>query len=210
MGRKSRAKIDPKHHESVKHHGGGMSRRTKMLIIGLVLAAVIIAGGAYGIMRVRANAIARAALGTPDRVRITTSKGDIVMDVYPKAMPVTVANFEKLVQAKFYDGLKWHRVEDWVVQTGDPTATGSGGSGQTINLETTKYLSNVRGAVGMARVGTDLNSATSQFYILKADSTVLNGGYAVFGRVVSGMDVIDKLTTDDTVVTAVIEPTTAK
>lgn len=209
MGRKSRAKIDPKHHEQVKYKKTGMSRTTQLRILALVVAVAVIAGAAYGIVRVRANAKRAAALGTADRVRITTSKGDIVMDVYPKAMPITVANFEKLVQAKFYDGLKWWRVEAWVVQTGDPTATGSGGSDQTINLETTPYLSNVRGAVGMAR-GDDPNSATSQFYVLKSDATALNGTYAVFGRVVSGMDVIAKLTTDDTVVSAVMEPAGAK
>jgi peptidyl-prolyl cis-trans isomerase B (cyclophilin B) len=146
-----------------------------------------------------------ARLGVRDIVRIETDKGLIVMELFPELMPNTVANFESLARAGFYDGLTWHRVENWVVQTGDPTGTGSGGSGQTIRLETHEDLPNVRGAVGMARTD-DPHSATSQFYILKADARSLDNAYAIFGRVVEGMDVVDSLKVGDKMTKVTVEP----
>ena len=130
------------------------------------------------------------------QVTIDTAKGQIVMDVYPGLMPVTVANFDKLVKAGFYNGLTFHRVEDWVIQGGDPKGDGTGGSGQTIKLETNPQLKNVRGAVAMAR-SSDPNSASSQFYILKQDTPSLDGQYAVFGMVVQGMNVVDQIQVGD-------------
>jgi peptidyl-prolyl cis-trans isomerase B (cyclophilin B) len=130
------------------------------------------------------------------RVTIDTARGQIVMDVCPDLMPVTVTNFDKLVKEGFYNGLTFHRVEDWVVQGGDPKGDGTGGSGQTIKLETNPQLKNLRGAVAMARSG-DPNSASSQFYILKKDTPSLDGQYAVFGMVVQGMDVVDQIQIGD-------------
>lgn len=129
-------------------------------------------------------------------VSIKTDKGDITMALYPGLMPETVNNFLGLVDKGFYNGLKFHRVEDWVIQGGDPKGDGTGGSEKTIKLETNPKLMNWRGAVAMAR-STDPDSASSQFYILRNDSPHLNGGYAVFGRVLSGMDVVDKIAIDD-------------
>jgi peptidyl-prolyl cis-trans isomerase B (cyclophilin B) len=134
------------------------------------------------------------------QVTIDTAKGQIVMDVYPDLMPVTVANFDKLVKSGFYNGLTFHRVENWVVQGGDPKGDGTGGSGQTIKLETNPELKNVRGAVAMAR-SSDPNSASSQFYILKQDSPALDGQYAVFGMVVQGMNVVDQIQIGDKMLT---------
>lgn len=127
-----------------------------------------------------------------NEVIIETPRGNIEMVVYPDLMPVTVANFKKLVGDGFYNGLTFHRVESWVVQGGDPAGNGSGGPGYTIKLETSPELKNVRGAVAMARKK-DPDSAGSQFYILKRDSPHLDGKYAVFGKVIAGMDVVDKL-----------------
>lgn len=209
MGRKSRAKADAGRHQRVP---GGWPRKRSLawrLAAALTAAAMLVGAGLF-VGYSRTTTVRAAALGAPDRVRLSTSKGDIVIEVYPKAMPGTVANFERLVAARFYDGLTWHRVENWVVQTGDPTGTGAGGSGQAIKFETTPLLGNVRGAVGMARKADDLDSATSQFYILKADARSLDGQYAVFGRVVSGMDVVDKLTTQDKILRAVVETTQSK
>lgn len=135
----------------------------------------------------------------PKKVTIQTVKGPVVIEVYPKQMPVTVANFEKLVQSKFYDGLTFHRVEDWVIQGGDPKGDGTGGPGWTIPLETGPELKNVRGAVAMAR-SSDPNSAGSQFYILKKDMPSLDGQYAVFGKVVEGMDIVDQIQPGDKMV----------
>lgn len=86
----------------------------------------------------------KEALSVTDTVRIETSKGEVVVEVYPKLAPITVENFKKLVKEEFYDGLKWHRVEDWVVQTGDPLGTGEGGSSETIPLEISRVLKNRR------------------------------------------------------------------
>jgi peptidyl-prolyl cis-trans isomerase B (cyclophilin B) len=130
------------------------------------------------------------------QVTINTAKGQIVLDVCPDLMPVTVANFDKLVKQGFYNGLTFHRVEDWVIQGGDPKGNGTGGSGQTIKLETNPKLNNVTGAVAMAR-SSDPNSASSQFYILKQDQSSLNGQYAVFGMVVKGMNVVDQIQIGD-------------
>jgi len=129
-------------------------------------------------------------------VSIQTTKGDLAIEVFPKNMPVTAANFEKLVKSGFYNGLSFHRVEDWVVQGGDPSGNGSGGPGWTIPLETSPELKHLRGNVAMAR-GQDPDSAGSQFYILKKDASWLDGQYAVFGRVIKGMDVVDKIRAGD-------------
>jgi cyclophilin family peptidyl-prolyl cis-trans isomerase len=134
-------------------------------------------------------------------ITIDTAKGQIVMEVYPDLMPGTVANFDKLVKSGFYNGLKFHRVEDWVIQGGDPKGNGTGGPGWSIKLETNPQLKNMRGAVAMAR-SMNPDSAGSQFYILKKDASWLDGQYAVFGKVVQGMDVVDRIQIGDKMLTA--------
>lgn len=125
-------------------------------------------------------------------VNVKTLAGDIKLELYPELMPITVENFVELMKKGFYDGLTFHRVEDWVIQGGDPNGNGTGGSDKTIKLETNPKLTNVRGALAMAR-SLDPDSASSQFYILKTDASWLDGDYAVFGKVISGMDVVDKV-----------------
>ncbi len=166
-----------------------------------VLIVVVVAGAVY-VQRHKRN---REALRTVDIVKIETSKGLIVMEVYPKLMPITVTNFEDLAKSGFYDGLIWHRVENWVIQTGDPQGTGYGGSSKTIKLEVSRELKNLRGAVGMARSDAP-NSASSQFYALKKDARWLDGDYAVFGKVVTGMDVVDKIEAGDKMLKVAVEP----
>lgn len=140
-----------------------------------------------------------AALARPRQFVFTTERGTITVEVYPRLMPRTVANFQRLVTSGFYDGLTFHRVEDWVVQGGDPAGDGSGGPGWTIKLEVSPELPNVRGALAMAR-SQDPNSAGSQFYILREDAPWLDGMYAVFGRVIDGREVVDALEAGDTIV----------
>lgn len=130
------------------------------------------------------------------KVRIQTSKGDMEVELKPKLMPITVSNFMKLVNYKFYDGLTFHRVEDWVIQGGDPEGSGMGGPGWSIKLETSPKLKNVKYAIAMAR-SQDPDSAGSQFYILKSDADWLDGDYAVFGNVVKGEKVVDKIKIGD-------------
>ena len=129
-------------------------------------------------------------------ITIETAKGNITLEVYPDLMPVTVGNFEKLIKMNFYDGLKFHRVEHWVVQGGDPLGSGMGGPGWSIPLEISAELKNERGALAMAR-SSHPDSAGSQFYILKTDAAWLDGEYAVFGKVTDGMDIVDKIVRGD-------------
>ncbi len=130
-------------------------------------------------------------------VEIETNKGKITAEIYVKEAPITSENFLKLVEEKFYDGLIFHRyVEGFVIQGGDPSGTGTGGSGKTIPLEINENLKHVKGALAMARTN-DPNSATSQFYITLEQTPFLDGSYAVFGKVIEGMDVALSLREQD-------------
>ena len=136
----------------------------------------------------------------PDYVLISVEGyGDILVRLYPEVAPITVANFKKLVSEKFYDGLIFHRViEGFMVQGGDPEGTGYGGAKETIKGEFASNgiqntISHSRGVISMARNGYDMNSASSQFFIVHQTSTYLDGDYAAFGMVVSGMDVVDAI-----------------
>ena len=130
--------------------------------------------------------------------------GKIVMELYADVAPITVANFKKLVDQKFYDGLTFHRViEGFMIQGGDPKGDGTGGSAETIFGEFASNgfennLSHTRGVVSMARRSYPLDSASCQFFICHGDSTYLDGDYAAFGKVISGMDVVDKIAAMDT------------
>lgn len=133
-------------------------------------------------------------------VSMKTDKGEIRIELYPDKMPITVENFLKLVNSGFYNGLTFHRVENWVVQGGDPLGNGTGGPGWSIKLETHPDLKNIKGAVAMARAA-DPDSAGSQFYILKKKAPWLDGQYAIFGKVTEGMDVVKKLALGDKMIT---------
>ncbi len=133
---------------------------------------------------------AKAALG--DTVYLDLKYGRVVIQLHPELAPKTVARFKELVNAHFYDGLKFHRVIDgFMAQTGDPRGDGSGGSGKNIVAEfnTGKH---VRGAVSMARAA-DPNSADSQFFIVFDESSFLDGKYTYFGEVTSGMEFVDMI-----------------
>lgn len=128
--------------------------------------------------------------------------GKITVELYPQYAPKTVANFVKLAESGFYDGLTFHRImEGFMIQGGDPKGNGTGGSDENIvgefsaNGFTQNTLSHTRGVISMAR-SSDMNSASSQFFIVHKDSTFLDGQYAAFGEVTDGMDVVDKIATD--------------
>lgn len=132
-------------------------------------------------------------------VKIEMENGDVIeLELYPDKAPKTVANFEKLVREGFYDGLIFHRViKGFMIQGGDPTGTGYSGSDETIVGEFASNgikndLSHTRGVISMAR-SMNPNSASSQFFIVHEDSTFLDGNYAAFGKVVSGMEVVDAI-----------------
>jgi len=135
------------------------------------------------------------------KVRLKTSLGDIVLELNPAKAPVTVENFLGYVKKKHYNGTVFHRVIDGFMIQGGGFALTDGKlvektSGKGIKNESQNGLKNERGTIAMARTN-DPDSATAQFFINVADNAMLNhpsnGGYAVFGKVVEGMDVVDKI-----------------
>lgn len=123
---------------------------------------------------------------------MTLKDGAVIIKLRPDLAPNHVARILDLTKQGFYNGVVFHRVIDgFMAQTGDPTGTGRGGSGQKINAEFSAEK-HVRGTVSMARAA-DPNSADSQFYIMFADAPHLDSNYTIFGGVVSGMELIDKI-----------------
>ncbi len=165
----------------------------RKLLCGFIVAALLLSGWAMA----QAGTKSTAQNAGTVKLMIVTAKGNIEVAIQPALLPITCKNFLKLVDSGFYKGLKFHRVEDWVVQGGDPAGNGTGGPGWAIKLETNPKLKNVRGAIAMARAA-DPDSAGSQFYILKTDASWLDGQYAVFGNVTKGMNVVDALKIGDT------------
>lgn len=135
---------------------------------------------------------------------IETEKGIIKFELYEKRAPITTANFIKLAESGFYEGLIFHRiVPGFVIQGGDPQGTGMGGSNETINLEIHPELRHTDGAVAMAR-SNDRNSASSQFYITLGPQPNLDDDYAVFGQVIEGKDVVAQIVKGDKMLTVTI------
>jgi peptidyl-prolyl cis-trans isomerase B (cyclophilin B) len=124
--------------------------------------------------------------------------GAIELELYPEVAPITVKNFEKLVKEGFYDGLTFHRIiPGFMIQGGDPLGNGMGGSDESIKGEFAingfnNTLKHKRGVISMARAY-DPNSASSQFFIMHQDAPHLDGSYAAFGKVISGMDTVDEI-----------------
>ncbi len=119
--------------------------------------------------------------------------GRVVIELRPDLAPKTIARFKELVRKGFYDGLTFHRViPAFMAQGGDPKGDGQGGSGVKLAAEFSKEP-HVRGTVSMARKADDPNSADCQFFIVIRESNDLDGKYTIFGRVVQGMDFVDRL-----------------
>ena len=127
----------------------------------------------------------------------------IKIELYPDKAPITVANFEKLVNEGFYNGLTFHRViSGFMIQGGDPLGNGTGGSKEKIKGEFASNgvpndIKHVRGVLSMAR-SMNPNSASSQFFIMHKDAPHLDGQYAAFGKVVEGIEVVDEIASVDT------------
>jgi cyclophilin family peptidyl-prolyl cis-trans isomerase len=173
-----------------------MRRTSRAAMLGLAMVLWI---GGQGV------GIAQAPAPGPVIV-IETSKGTITIETYPSEAPKTVENFVKLVKSNFYNRQHFHRVEkNFVIQVGDPDSKdlakkdtwGRRGNGQPIGVaEISKKLTHKKGAVGMAHSG-DPAKADSQFYITLAAKKNLDGKYALFGQVTSGLDVVDKIEVGD-------------
>ena len=127
--------------------------------------------------------------------------GNIKVELDADTAPISVTNFVNLAKKGFYDGLTFHRIIDgFMIQGGDPSGDGTGGSDETIKGEFSdngveNNISHVRGTISMAR-SSENDSASSQFFIVQSDSTYLDGQYAGFGTVTSGMDIVDKICKD--------------
>ncbi|MET0689063.1 MAG: peptidylprolyl isomerase [Methyloceanibacter sp.] len=128
-----------------------------------------------------------------DTLIIETTKGRVTVGMRPDLAPNHVARIKELARAGFYDGVPFHRViEGFMAQTGDPTGTGTGGSGQKLRAEFNTEP-HTRGAVSMARAQNP-DSADSQFFICFDEATFLDRQYTVWGRVIEGMENVDKIT----------------
>ncbi|MFH1637118.1 MAG: peptidylprolyl isomerase [Candidatus Woesearchaeota archaeon] len=137
------------------------------------------------------------ATGEKAYATVETEKGTIKFEIFTEDAPVTASNFVELAKSGFYDGLIFHRViRGFVIQGGDPTGTGAGGSGKNIPLEISPELKHNDGAVAMAR-SQNPDSASSQFYICEGAQPALDGNYAVFGQVTEGLDVVRKIEQGD-------------
>lgn len=158
-----------------------MNKKLKMFIIGFILVSLI-----FGGIMINKN--------NKSRVKLETTQGNIVLELYDKEMPITTGNFKKLVNQGFYNKTIFHRVIDgFMIQGGDPLGTGTGGPGYEIKDEFTNSVldKNNRGTISMANAGP--NTGGSQFFINLVNNNFLDGKHPVFGRVVEGMEVIDKI-----------------
>lgn len=137
------------------------------------------------------------------QIRLETEKGDIVFELFPDTAPLAVSNMVYLTKEGFYDGLTFHRrVEDFVIQGGDPRGNGTGGPGYKFEDELDDDYSYDRGIVAMANSGPDTNG--SQFFIMLADND-LPKNYTIFGRVTEGMDVVDEIAIGDKMTSVEVE-----
>ncbi len=156
-----------------------------------------------------AAAPGKTSPGAGPVIVVETEKGTFEFETYPNEAPKTVAHIVSLVNKRFYNGQRVHRVvPGFVIQMGDPAtrdmtkqaAWGSGGSGTVIGVaEISKIRTHVKGAVAMAHAG-DPAKADSQFYVTLAPQARLDTDYTVFGKVISGMDVVEKIQTPDRIV----------
>ena len=158
-------------------------RFTRLIIIAAALFATAFAPAA---------AQSAKGIDLENTLFLDVGYGRVVIEMRPDLAPKHVARIKELVREGFYDGIVFHRVIDgFMAQTGDPTGTGSGGSGKNLDAEFSSEK-HVRGAVSMARAQSP-NSADSQFFIVFDDATFLDGQYTVWGRVTEGMEHVDAI-----------------
>ncbi len=164
--------------------------------ITFLITLILIAGIIFGISKMTGNVIS----GSNDQVKIETNYGDIIVELYPDKAPITVQNFKAYIEEDFYSNTIFHRVIDGFMIQGGGIDASTGQEKPTkdpIKLESNNGLKNDRGTLAMARTYV-ADSATSQFFINTQDNDFLNygvrdDGYAVFGKVIEGMDVVDKI-----------------
>lgn len=168
----------------------------KWLVMSLVIAAVVLAGCQS--QKAADNTAPATATDAPTATISVKNFGDIVVALDPTAAPNTVKNFMSLADEGFYNGLTFHRViSGFMIQGGDPNGDGTGDPGYSIKGEFSANgvenpIKHVKGVISMARAQ-DPDSAGSQFFIMHADADYLDGQYAAFGQVISGLDIVDQI-----------------
>ncbi len=156
-------------------------------IIIFIIIAILVFGGYFAVKMIKNST------DTGTKIKLETNQGDIVIELYSE-MPLTAGNFEKLVKQGFYDGVIFHRIiNGFMIQGGDPTGTGTGGPGYVIKDEFTKTSldENNRGTISMANAGP--NTGGSQFFINLVNNNFLDGKHPVFGKVIQGIEIVDKI-----------------
>lgn len=174
-----------------------MKKRRIILLIIAILAVMVFAYGCQNTSDSEENEEQKQPEtdAKPVVTMVMEDGGEVKMELYPNIAPNTVNNFISLVESGFYDGLTFHRViPDFMIQGGDPDGDGTGGPGYAIKGEFSSNgfennLSHEEGVLSMAR-SQDPNSAGSQFFIMTAEASHLNGDYAAFGKVIDGMETV--------------------
>lgn len=180
----------PQKSNTKERHLSSLIRLTALLLAGFLLCGCAVQSIEF---------LEDGDFGETIMIQIEMENGGIIkLELYPDIAPITVENFVNLVKEGFYDGLIFHRViEGFMIQGGDPTGTGRGGSGKNIKGEfaangVKNTIAHTRGVISMAR-SQKKDSASSQFFICHADAKYLDGDYAAFGKVIEGMDVVDEI-----------------
>ena len=184
------------------------NKKTTGIIAGILLLIVVLVAAVIVLFTIRGKK--ESTEGSTETINAAGKHhieiqvkdyGTIKAELDGDTAPITVANFLKLAESGFYDGLTFHRIIDgFMIQGGDPKGNGTGGADETIKGEFSQNgvenkLSHVRGTLSMAR-SQDMDSASSQFFIVQSDCTSLDGQYAAFGTVTEGMDLMDKICKD--------------
>jgi len=168
-------------------------RITNIIIVFIILFSITL--GCIG-SSPKSDTSAPELTGKNRIATIVTEKGTIKFELYEKDAPITTKNFIDLAQKGFYDGLTFHRViRGFMIQGGDPKGNGRGGPGYTIPDEFSPMLKHTKGAVSMANAGP--NTGGSQFFITEAPQPHLDGKHSVFGQVIEGQDVVEKIEQGD-------------
>jgi peptidyl-prolyl cis-trans isomerase B (cyclophilin B) len=193
-----------------------MSARLGALLFAAVLATAAVADAQTEKPATKAPAAAQASPGAGPIIVVETEKGTFEFETYPSDAPKTVAHIVALVNKRFYNGQRVHRVvPNFVIQLGDPNsrdmtkkdAWGSGGSGTAIGVaEFSKTRKHAPGIVSMAHAG-DPAKADSQFFVVTGPASHLDGKHQIFGRVISGMEVVRKIAPGDRIVRATVKGT---
>lgn len=181
----------------------------------MLAASVVFAQGTAAQKPAAPAKAAEASTSAAPIIAVETEKGTFEFETYPTEAPKTVKHIVGLVQKRFYNGQRVHRVvPGFVIQMGDPTTRdmtkkdlwGTQGSGTVIGAaEISKVRTHVLGAVAMAYAGTDATKADSQFYVTLAPQPSLDGKYTVFGKVISGMDVVKKIVEGDRIIRVTVK-----